>query len=69
MIVPLIGCTEITHCLNLRLEATNTSFQRSALSACAVSGLPNVTDYTYRNREFLLEERRMFNSGQLAVIA
>jgi kelch-like protein 10 len=30
---------------------------RSALSACVITGLPNIYDYIYKQRDRLLEER------------
>lgn len=41
-----------------RLEATDMSIIRSALTANVVYGLPNVRDYIHKNRDKLMEERR-----------
>lgn len=49
----------------LRFEATNISHMRSAASAVVLSNLPNVAEYLYRNRDLLLEERRLYNRGKL----
>jgi len=39
---------------------------RSALSACVVSDLPNISDYIHQHRDRLMEERRqrLFNVNQ-----
>lgn len=39
-------------------EATDMNIYRSALSACVISGLPNVRDYIHKHREKLMEEKR-----------
>ncbi|XP_018329574.1 kelch-like protein 10 [Agrilus planipennis] len=39
-------------------EATDMNIYRSALSACVISGLPNVKDYIHKHRERLMEEKR-----------
>lgn len=39
-------------------EATDMNIYRSALSACVISGLPNVRDYIHKHRERLMEEKR-----------
>ncbi|XP_055907678.1 kelch-like protein 10 isoform X2 [Eupeodes corollae] len=52
------------------MEATNLNVVRSALTANAVSGLPNIRDYIHQNRELLMEDRRqrMFpNIGAIAI--
>ena len=41
------------------LEATSMNHARSAISAVVVSSLPNVQDFTYKERDMLLEERRL----------
>lgn len=43
---------------NTWLEASDMSIQRSALTACVVHGLANVRDYTHKQRDRLMEERR-----------
>ncbi|XP_037046582.1 kelch-like protein 10 isoform X2 [Bradysia coprophila] len=43
------------------LVATNLSSPRSGLKANVIKGLPNVSDYIYKNREFLIEEQRLNN--------
>lgn len=53
--------------LYCRVDATNICHPRSALSACAVAGLPNINEYTYADRDLLLEERRLFSRGKLAL--
>lgn len=47
--------------LNTRLVATNLSSPRSGLKANVIKGLPNVYDYIYKNREYLIEEQRLNN--------
>ncbi|XP_044731886.1 kelch-like protein 10 isoform X2 [Chrysoperla carnea] len=39
-------------------EATDMNIYRSALSACVITGLPNVYDYIHKHREKLMEEKR-----------
>jgi len=39
-------------------EATDMNIYRSALSACVLFGLPNITDYIHQHRERLMEEKR-----------
>ncbi|XP_039284785.1 kelch-like protein 10 [Nilaparvata lugens] len=39
-------------------EATDMNIYRSALSACVIMGLPNITDYIHKHRELLMEEKR-----------
>jgi hypothetical protein len=34
------------------------NYDKEALSACVVKGLPNVSHYFYKSRELLLEEKR-----------
>lgn len=42
-----------------RLEATDMSIIRSALSATVLKDLPNIKEYIHQNREKLMEERRL----------
>ncbi|RZF33483.1 hypothetical protein LSTR_LSTR010139 [Laodelphax striatellus] len=39
-------------------EATDMNIYRSALSACVIMGLPNISDYIHKHRELLMEEKR-----------
>uniref|UniRef100_A0A1B6C072 Kelch-like protein diablo n=1 Tax=Clastoptera arizonana TaxID=38151 RepID=A0A1B6C072_9HEMI len=39
-------------------NATNMNINRSGLSACVVTGLPNLQPYIYKNRDLLFEEKR-----------
>lgn len=39
-------------------EATDMNIFRSALSACVISGLPNMHDYIHQHRDRLMEEKR-----------
>lgn len=41
--------------------ATNLNSPRSGLKANVIKGLPNVNDYIYKHREYLIEEQRMNN--------
>lgn len=43
---------------NTWLEASDMNIQRSALTTCVVHGLANVRDYTHKQRDRLMEERR-----------
>lgn len=47
--------------LNIRLVATNLNSPRSGLKADVIKGLPNVGEYIYKNRKFLIEEQRLNN--------
>lgn len=38
-------------------DATDMNIYRSALSVCIISGLPNVRDYIYEDREGLMDEK------------
>lgn len=42
-----------------RYEATDMNIYRSALSACVLSGLPNLREYIYKHRDRLMEEKRL----------
>lgn len=59
------GVVTISHCEcyvpenNEWLEATDMSVIRSALTANVVHGLPNIRDYTHKERDKLVEERRV----------
>ena len=42
----------------LRYDATDMNIYRSALSACVVSGLPNVKDYIHKQRDRPEEKKK-----------
>lgn len=52
-----------TECYNFDdgvwIEANNLNHPRLALTACTISGIPNIRDYTYSHREDLLMEKRL----------
>jgi kelch-like protein 10 len=45
--------------LHPRLEATDMGIIRSALTANVVAGLPNVREYIHKDRDRLMEDRRL----------
>ncbi|KAJ6644555.1 Kelch-like protein 10 [Pseudolycoriella hygida] len=57
------GTISFNECFNIAkgewLIATNLSSPRSGLKANVVKGLPNISDYIYKNREHLIEEKRL----------
>lgn len=63
------GSVTISHCecyvpeTNEWLEATDMSIIRSALTANVVHGLPNLHDYIHKERNKLVEERRVNTFG------
>ena len=65
------GVVTISHCecyvpeTNEWLEATDMSIIRSALTTNVVRGLPNLRDYIHKERDKLIEERRIKTFGVL----
>jgi kelch-like protein 10 len=63
------GVVTISHCecyvpdTNEWLEATDMGIIRSALTASVVRGLPNIRDFTHKERHKLFEERRLRSLG------